>query len=92
MAIIEIWSSEPVKGSEDIAELSYNEDFDRYAMLTTDCGRPHVVLLNEQDVMRLAHRLFSLIQKKLNDYAEKAAAEMTEEYEKSEKDCMWERE
>ena len=92
MATIEIWSSKPVKGSEDIVELSYNEDFDRYAILTTDCGRSHVVLLNEEDVMRLAHHLFCVIQKKLEDFAEKAAAEMTEEYEKSEKDCMWERE
>ena len=85
-----IWSSEPVKGSEDVAELSYNEEFGRYAMLTTDCERSHVVLLEEQDVMRLAHHLFCLIQEKMDKLVEKAASEISE-YEKSEKDCMWER-
>ena len=85
-----IWESRPVAGQTDFARLVRNKDLLHWAIITTDCGRPQVILLEEQDVMRLAHHLFSMIKEKLDDYAEKAAAEMTEEYEKSEKDCMWE--
>lgn len=88
-----IWESRPVTGQTDYARLVRNKDLLHWAIITTDCGRPQVILLEEQDVMRLAHHLFCVIQEKMNEHAEKVAAKMTdEEYEKSEKDAIWERE
>ena len=84
-----IWQSEP-DAQKDVAQLVYNDVAKGYAIITTDCGRPQVIRISEQDLGKLMHHAIAFL---MNEEIHKKAAEAEEEeYEKSEKDCMWERE
>ena len=83
-----IWQSEP-DAQKDVAQLVYNDVVKGYAIITTECGRPHVIRISVQDFVRLINQGKMFI---MDTELRKITEEAEEEYEKSEKDCMWERE
>ncbi len=83
-----IWQSEP-DAQKDVAQLVYNDVAKGYAIITTDCGRPQVIRISQEDLGKLIHHGLDFIAQM--EYHKMAAEEEEEEYEKSEKDCMWER-
>lgn len=83
-----IWQSEP-DAQKDVAQLVYNDVAKGYAFITTECGRPQVIRVSEQDLGKLMHHTAAFFMDM--ELRKKAAEAEEEEYEKSEKDCMWER-
>lgn len=79
-----VWQSEKVAGSQDFAQLVYREDCDHWAIITTDCGRPQVVLLKEEDVGRLMHNIGAFL---IDRAIRNGEIDIPD---RSEKDCMWE--
>ena len=83
-----IWQSEP-DAQKDVAQLVYNDVAKGYAIITTDCGRPQVIRISQEDLRKLLHHTAEFITD--IELRKIAAEDDEEEYEKSEKDCMWER-
>jgi len=89
-----LWQSESMWNG-DIAQLTVNDESGQLAVITTDDGRPKVLLVSDEDAAGLA----KAINRHLNLKAFEKVREIEiskrgagrEEYEKSEKDAMWER-
>ena len=75
-----LWQSESMWNG-DIAQLTVNDESGQLAVITTDDGRPKVLLVSDEDAAGLA--------KAINRHLNLKAFE--EERERSEKDAMWER-
>lgn len=83
MSNIIIWQTEK-DASSDFVQLVFNDKIGKYGIITTDCGRPQVISFDEQEAGKLLHHLTAFL-------FSKREQELIEEYEKSEKDAMWER-
>ena len=84
-----LWQSESMWNG-DIAQLTVNEESDQLAIITTDDGRPKAILISDEDAAELSKVLEKrLMLKAVDNISDSAPAR--EEYEKSEKDAMWER-
>lgn len=95
MSNIVIWEKEKDDRSGDLVQLVFNDRVGKYGILISDAGRGQVVVFSEQDAAKLLHRLTSFIMERAIsrsvdfEISERDAGR--EEYEKSEKDALWER-
>ena len=99
-----LWQSESMWNG-DIAQLTVNDESGQLAVITTDDGRPKVLLVSDEDAAGLAKAINRHLNLKAFEKGSKVdlrtATELSKEifdhdaeagsYEKSEKDAMWER-
>lgn len=100
MSNIIIWEKEKDDKSGDLVQLVFNDRVGKYGILISDAGRGQVVSFTEEDAAKLLHHLTSFIMNRsisqglVNQRMDFKISERgagREEYEKSEKDAMWER-
>ena len=96
MTTRELWEAENRTGDGDIARLTVNEETGGFGLLVTDKGTPKVIVLSRDQVSRLLRDVgASLVRVTVEENVEfeiQARGAGREEYEKSEKDALWERE
>lgn len=95
MTVCKLWEAENRTGDGDIVRLTVNEETGGFGLTVTDKGVPKVIVLTREDVSRLilaadAYLTGKALQQVVDfEISERGAGR--EEYERSEKDAMWER-
>ena len=91
----ELWEAENCTGDGDIARLTVNERTGGFGLLVTDKGVPKVIVLSRDQVSKLVRDVGAyLVRVAVEESVDFEISEREsgrKEYEKSEKDAMWER-
>ena len=95
MTTRELWEAKNETGDGDIARLTVNEETGGFGLLVTDNGVPKVIVLSRDQVSKLLRDVGAyLVRVAIEESVEIEISERgagREEYEKSEKDALWER-
>lgn len=95
MTTLELWDAKNVTGDGDVARLTLKRETGNFGLLVTDKGVPKVIVLTREDISRLALALDVYLMEQstqqIVDFEISERGAGREEYERSEKDAMWER-
>ena len=95
MTTRELWEAKNATGDGDIARLTVNEETGGFGLLVTDNGVPKVIVLSRDQVSKLVRDVGAyLVRVTVEENVEFEISERgagRDEYEKSEKDALWER-
>ena len=95
MTTRELWEAKNETGDGDIARLTVNEKTGGFGLLVTDKGVPKVIVLSRDQVSKLVRDVGAyLVRVAVEENVEfeiQPRGTVREDYEKSEKDALWER-